>query len=164
LAMVLGRQGKPIWATRLLACAQGLRDAMGQPISPLERLEYDAHLSGLRTRLDSASFRATWTQGSTMTAQQALDAQEERVDAVPARLVPPRRNVLPPQAQAIGLTRRELEVLRQLCEGLTNKEIAERLVLSRVTVNSYLRSIYSKMGVSTRAAAVRYALDHHLLA
>ena len=64
---------------------------------------------------------------------------------------------------AVGLTRRELEVLRLLAEGLTNAQIAGRLVLSTVTVNAYLRTIYSKLGVSSRSAATRYALDHHLV-
>jgi DNA-binding NarL/FixJ family response regulator len=63
----------------------------------------------------------------------------------------------------IGLTRREQDVLRLLAEGLTNAQIAKRLVLSTITVNSYLRTIYSKLNVSTRTAATRYALDHHLV-
>ena len=47
--------------------------------------------------------------------------------------------------------------------GLTDAQVAERLVLSARTVNSHLRSIYSKLEVSSRIAAVRYALDHNLL-
>ena len=70
---------------------------------------------------------------------------------------------LPSEAVRLGLTRRELDVLQHLAQGLTNKEIAQRLVVSVVTVNSYLRNIYSKMGVTSRTAASRYALDHHLL-
>jgi DNA-binding NarL/FixJ family response regulator len=61
------------------------------------------------------------------------------------------------------LTRRESEVLALLAQGLSNGQIAEKLVLSVVTVNSYLRSIYSKLGVSSRTGAVRYALDHRLV-
>jgi len=49
-----------------------------------------------------------------------------------------------------------------LAQGLTNAEIADALIISRVTVNSYLRSIYSKLGVSSRIAAMRYALNHDL--
>jgi DNA-binding NarL/FixJ family response regulator len=61
------------------------------------------------------------------------------------------------------LTPRELEVLRLLAEGLTNREIAERLVVSPLTVHTHLGSIYSKLGVTSRSAATRYALDHHLV-
>jgi DNA-binding NarL/FixJ family response regulator len=61
------------------------------------------------------------------------------------------------------LTRREIDVLCLLAQGITNAKIAEKLVLSVVTVNSYLRSVYGKLGVSSRTAAMRYALDHHLI-
>ena len=64
----------------------------------------------------------------------------------------------------IELTRREVEVLRLLAEGLTDALIAERLVISRRTVNWYLTIIYSKIGVSCRSAATRYTLEHRLLA
>ena len=62
-----------------------------------------------------------------------------------------------------GLTAREVEVLHLLAQGLTSAQIADRLVIGQVTVNSHVRSIYSKLGVTSRAAATRYALEHHLL-
>jgi DNA-binding CsgD family transcriptional regulator len=58
------------------------------------------------------------------------------------------------------LTAREVEVLCLLATGLTNSELADRLYLSRRTVHAHLRSIYSKIGVNTRAAATRYAVLH----
>src|SRR5207244_8004937 len=62
-----------------------------------------------------------------------------------------------------GLTKREAEVLRLIARGLTNAQIAEQPVISPVTVNSYLRSIYGKLGVSSRTRAMRYAIDHNLI-
>ena len=62
-----------------------------------------------------------------------------------------------------GLTVRELEVLTLVSDGLSNAQIAERLVISPGTVNVHLSAIYSKLGVSSRTSAVRYALDHHLI-
>ena len=62
-----------------------------------------------------------------------------------------------------ALTAREGEVLRLLTAGLTSAQIAERLVLSRHTVNIHVRSIYSKLGVNSRSAATRYAFEHHLI-
>ena len=62
-----------------------------------------------------------------------------------------------------GLTQREMDVLRLLAQGLTSAQMAEQLVIGLVTVNSHVRSIYSKLGVTSRAAATRYALEHHLL-
>ncbi len=62
-----------------------------------------------------------------------------------------------------GLTPREVEVLRLVAEGLTDAQVAERLFLSPRTVSQHLRSIYTKLGVSSRAAATRYAIEHGLL-
>ena len=62
------------------------------------------------------------------------------------------------------LTTREVEVLRLLSTGLSNAELACRLYLSRRTVHAHLRSIYTKIGVNTRAAATRYAVLHGLAA
>jgi LuxR family transcriptional regulator, maltose regulon positive regulatory protein len=61
-----------------------------------------------------------------------------------------------------GLTAREVEVLRLLAAGLTDVQIAEQLVISPRTVNVHLTSIYSKISVSSRVAATRYAIEHHL--
>lgn len=61
-----------------------------------------------------------------------------------------------------GLTDREVDVLRIVAEGLTNVQVATRLHLSEHTVAAHLRSIFRKIGVASRAAATRYALDHGL--
>jgi DNA-binding CsgD family transcriptional regulator len=62
-----------------------------------------------------------------------------------------------------GLTSREAEVLRLVALGLTNAEVAERLIVSPFTVNAHLRAIFGKLGVTSRSAATRYAVDHHLI-
>jgi DNA-binding NarL/FixJ family response regulator len=62
-----------------------------------------------------------------------------------------------------GLTAREVEVLRLVAQGLTDAQIAEQLIISPRTVNSHLTSIYSKIGVSSRTAAARYAIEHHMV-
>jgi HD-GYP domain-containing protein (c-di-GMP phosphodiesterase class II)/DNA-binding CsgD family transcriptional regulator len=62
-----------------------------------------------------------------------------------------------------GLTSREIEVLRLLVRGLSNKEIAEQLVISRKTAGSHVEHIYSKIGVSNRAQASLFAIKHGLM-
>ncbi|HEY1273779.1 MAG TPA: HD domain-containing phosphohydrolase [Thermoleophilaceae bacterium] len=62
-----------------------------------------------------------------------------------------------------GLTPREVEVLRLLVRGLSNKEIAEQLVISRKTAGSHVEHIYSKIGVSNRAQASLFAMKHGLM-
>jgi HD-GYP domain-containing protein (c-di-GMP phosphodiesterase class II) len=62
-----------------------------------------------------------------------------------------------------GLTRREIEVLRLLARGLSNKEIASRLVISPKTVANHVEHIYAKIDASTRATASLFAMQHGLL-
>jgi HD-GYP domain-containing protein (c-di-GMP phosphodiesterase class II) len=62
-----------------------------------------------------------------------------------------------------GLTTREVEVLRLAARGLSNKEIAERLVISPKTVANHIEHIYTKIDASTRAAASLFAMQHGLL-
>ena len=62
-----------------------------------------------------------------------------------------------------GLTAREVEVLQLWVQGLTYIQIADALVISRRTVNAHVTSIYSKLGVTSRTAAMRFAADHHLV-
>jgi DNA-binding CsgD family transcriptional regulator len=62
-----------------------------------------------------------------------------------------------------GLSPRELEVLRYVAGGKTNKEIATELVLSERTVERHVSNMFTKLGVSTRAAATAFAYEHQLL-
>jgi putative nucleotidyltransferase with HDIG domain len=62
-----------------------------------------------------------------------------------------------------GLTAREVEVLRLLARGLSQKEIAERLVISRKTASNHVEHIYAKIGVSNRAMASLFATRRGLL-
>jgi ATP/maltotriose-dependent transcriptional regulator MalT len=64
---------------------------------------------------------------------------------------------------AHGLSRRELQVLRLVASGETNKAIAAALVLSERTVDRHVSNIYAKLGVSSRAAATAYAYEHDLV-
>ena len=99
-----------------------------------------------------------------MTLDQVLGEQGKAKVATPAETAQPARPMTKPSASyPDGLTAREVEVLRLLAQGLTSAQVAERLVISVVTVNFHVRSIYSKLGVSSRAAAARYAVERHLV-
>jgi DNA-binding NarL/FixJ family response regulator len=62
-----------------------------------------------------------------------------------------------------GLSEREIEVLRLLARGRTNRAMAQALTISERTVDHHIRHIYAKLGVSTRAAATLFAMQHHLV-
>ena len=59
------------------------------------------------------------------------------------------------------LTNREEDVVRLVAEGLTNREIAERLKLSEHTIKNYVFRIFDKLGINTRVELVLYATTHH---
>ena len=109
-----------------------------------------------RTHLGEAAFARALADGRAMTPTQALASYKTLT----------MRNVLQakrPPAYPAGLTTREVEVLRFVAEGLTDAQVAENLVISVRTVNTHLTSIYNKLGVSSRAAATRFAVENLLI-
>jgi DNA-binding NarL/FixJ family response regulator len=97
-----------------------------------------------------------------MTMEQAIAAVEQVTGSEAASSSQATTLAQPPIYPA-GLTVREVEVLRLVAMGLTDAQVAERLVISRRTVNSHLYSIYSKLDVTTRTAAARYAIENKLI-
>jgi HD-GYP domain-containing protein (c-di-GMP phosphodiesterase class II) len=97
-------------------------------------------------------------------AQLRAEAKEGRLDAeaVAAVLTATGRATRRP-ARPDGLTGREVEVLRLLARGLSNREIAERLVISRKTASHHVEHIYAKTGTTNRALASLYASSHGLI-
>ena len=82
------------------------------------------------------------------------------------RGAPSRASAAEPDAGAAlpdGLTQRELDVLRLLASGRTNRVIGEELFISEKTVASHVSHIFTKLGVGSRAAAIAYAYDKHLV-
>jgi ATP/maltotriose-dependent transcriptional regulator MalT len=163
LAALEVAQGVPRHATRLWGAAEALREAMGAPIHPVYRASYEQAIAQARDTLGEQAFLTSWIEGRGMTPEQALRAQEPLPSFPGGSSVPqspaPIRSLLYPA----GLTPREVEVLRLLAQGWTDAQIAEHLVISPRTVNRHTTSLYSKLNVSSRAAATRRALEYHLL-
>jgi DNA-binding CsgD family transcriptional regulator len=162
LAVVIAKQGEPAWAARLWGAAEALRDAMGTPIPPVYRTEYERSVTAARTQLGEKVFAQAWAEGRAMTPEQVLDVQTPGMKPISesSSSTPPTK--ASPTYPA-GLTSREVEVLRLVAQGLTDAQVAEQLVISPRTVNTHLTSIYGKIGVSTRSAATRYAIKHNFV-
>jgi predicted ATPase/class 3 adenylate cyclase len=72
LASVVAVHGEPVWAVRLWGSAEALRAAIGAPLPPVERADYDQSLAAVRDHLGAAAFVSAWAQGRTMSAEQVL--------------------------------------------------------------------------------------------
>src|SRR6266849_1667335 len=161
LAGVVAAQGEPAWAARLWGAAEALREVLSTPLTPVERADYERAVAAARTQLGEKAFAAAWAQGRSMTPEQALATQTPEVESISGGVSSAPSAKLP-TTSLDGLSARELEVLRLLATGLTDAQIAEQLVLSLYTIHAHLRTIYSKLGVTSRSAATRYAFEHHL--
>ena len=156
LGEVVAAQQKLAWAAQLWGAAEALRDAFSVPIPLAERANYERLITSARVHLGERAFASAWAQGRSMTPVQALAAQGQK-------LIPtPTTTRIPPPTYPAGLTAREVEVLRLVSSGLTDLQIAEKLVLSPRTVHAHISSIYNKLDVTSRSAATRYAIEHHL--
>ena len=103
--------------------------------------------------------------GEEAAAQLQAEVKAGRFDpeAVDAVLIVAGHRVARRRDGPAGLTQREVEVLRLLAQGLSNKEIAARLVISPKTAGNHIEHIYAKIGTSSRARASLYAMQHGLL-
>jgi len=150
LAGVARQHGEARWAVHLWGAAERLREEYALAILPAEQARSEQSIALTRMQLGADVFAAAWAAGSQMTPEQAFAARTQGTPILS-------------QTNHDELTLREVEVLRLLALGLTNAQIAERLFISPRTVNAHLRSIYSKLELTSRTAATRYAIDHELV-
>jgi DNA-binding CsgD family transcriptional regulator len=103
---------------------------------------------------ETQTARTLLEDARTICAQLGATPALARADALLAHLL-----AAPAHAYPAGLSAREVEVLRLVAQGMTDRQVAERLFLSPRTINQHLRSIYNKLGVSSRAAATHFAVE-----
>ncbi len=163
LAALEARQGALRQAILLWGAAEALREAIGAPIYPVYVSSYQHAVALVRKQLSERAFLAAWFEGRSMTPAQVLAAVDPASNAA-RDMRAFSANALPkPSVPSPVLSRREVEILRLVATGLTDVQVAERLVISPRTVNGHLSSIYSKLHVTSRTAALRAALEQHLI-
>ena len=93
---------------------------------------------------------------------QAADADTATAESIyrQLRVEPVRKPVTPSPG---GLTKREVDILTRIAGGASNKQVAEQVFLSEKTVRRHLANIYSKLGVSSRTAAVSWAYANRVV-
>jgi DNA-binding CsgD family transcriptional regulator/tetratricopeptide (TPR) repeat protein len=156
LGEIATHEGCPEQAEQHLAAALDLAEACGAPFERARTLLALGELRAASGRTDEAQQFAE--EARLICTSLGAVPTLERVTTLIARLEPVPRVA----AYPAGLTAREVDVLRLVAQGLTDAEVAERLFLARRTVNTHLTSIYTKLGVNTRAAATRFAVEHEL--
>jgi DNA-binding NarL/FixJ family response regulator len=145
-------------AARLYGAAEAMRERAGATILfPVDQADHARRVESIRVRLGGQGLAAAWAEGRTLSWAQL---------AATVAGVTPQTAPKPPAwaaGQPFGLTRREVEVLRLLVEGRTDREIATALHVSPRTVEWHVGSILTKLGVESRREAVAVAIRDRLV-
>jgi DNA-binding CsgD family transcriptional regulator len=134
----------------LLGAAEAHRERLGAPPKPRLAAVYATKAADARAALGEAGFAAAWTAGRRLSADEARAEAIRVADAIAT--ASGRRT--PAEDRAHGLTPRELEIVRLVADGHSDREIAEALFIGASTVRTHLTSLFGKLGVGSRTAAV----------
>jgi len=170
-----------VFATALGSRVKGLaQQALGQPTEALACLDQASRaFTAAEMPFDAARASLEWATLAAATdgalAAQALQESLAVFERLGARRYARRtrrllyklgvrpRSTLYRSPSATLLSPRELEIVRLVAENLTSAEIAERLIISPRTVTTHLDRIYTRLGINSRTALVRYAIEAGLL-
>ncbi|MGH2562792.1 MAG: LuxR C-terminal-related transcriptional regulator [Thermomicrobiales bacterium] len=157
LATVAGAMGQPEQAARLLGAVEAVREEYGLALWSTEQAMAAVAMADARAALGEAAYTRAWDAGHALPLEDAVaEALALAVDDAPSAAS------LPSPAAAFGLTPREIEVLRLLVEGHTDREIAETLGIAYRTATNHVTNILTKFNVETRTQAATYAVRHGL--
>jgi DNA-binding CsgD family transcriptional regulator len=152
-------------AAQLYGAAAAVRASTQAVLAPHEAADREHKKGTLRKNLGAAAFERGWAAGQRMLPEEAIDLalallRDAGLSPAGGTSETTKPGASGPQSP---LSPREHEVLRLVAEGLTSKEIGERLFLSHRTVDHHLTAIYNKLGVDNRAQAVAVATREGML-
>ena len=157
VAMLALATGRPTCAARLFGAAAGQREAISNPFKLPERSVYERGADAAREMLGD-DFAVAWDAGRAFSPAEAVADAFAALDEI-GSLVMPGAPASTDSGLVAGLTSRELEVLRLLVAGGSNREIADALFVSPRTVQAHLANLFGKLDVHTRAGAVARAYE-----
>ena len=164
LAAILTRQGHLTRAGYLWGAAETVHRGSIASLPTVLRASIEQARANARRQLGDELFAKALAEGHNMTIEQVLAAEESAI--VPEQLPTSPDLTAAEKGRSpypADLTSREVEILRLVAQGLSDAQVAEQLVISPRTVNWHLTTIYSKLQVSSRSAATRFAIEHYLL-
>ncbi|HVE18936.1 MAG TPA: LuxR C-terminal-related transcriptional regulator [Ilumatobacteraceae bacterium] len=112
----------------------------------------------LAAQLGEERSKELTSAGATLDLNDSAAYAREQIEIARRTLIRQARHTIP-----AGLTRREVDVLRLIAEGRATREIAEQLFISAKTADNHIQHIYTKLAVTNRAAATRWAIEHELV-
>ena len=138
-------------------------DAVDAAAGVLAAVEAYAGMTRDRADRDALSADEAAAELRRLASEGVLDARATRAVLVAAGHGEPRARTVSRAKLPGGLSRREIDVLRLAARGLTTQQIADRLSIASKTADHHIQHIYTKIGVSTRAAAALWATQHALV-
>jgi len=141
-------ESQPELALQIAAVVAIWRVAKNTPIHPVWAARFDPLMTSLRQQLGNEGYVRAWETGRTIPLEQAIVTVVSGVPGVSNNST---------SGVEFGLTRRELEILQLLADGLSNQEMAAQLYISPRTTTTHISNIFRKLGVSSRTAAVAFA-------
>lgn len=166
---LVGDTAEPGKVMRLIGVSEALRQVTGLAHSTWEHTPFAPAIAALRTRLDEESVAAARTEGYALSLEQMAELALEVLDEAPepgahhAEPAAESRSESRSESRRGILSPRELEVLRLVAEGLSDKEISVRLFITERTVRYHLTSIFGKLGADNRTQAATLAGQQSLL-
>jgi predicted ATPase/DNA-binding CsgD family transcriptional regulator len=149
LAAITGAGGSQARSARLFGAADSIRRRMGAVRFKVHDAHHKDSVTAVRNTLGNKDFDAAYTQGAALSTGEAI-AYAQRGKGQRKR----------PLTGWGSLTPAEREVVRLVCDGLANKEIAKRLLVSPRTVQTHLTHVYTKLGLTSRVQLVQEASRH----
>lgn len=146
LAQVIGGDGSHREAARLCGAVDAIRDRTGAVRFKVYDADHQATVVALRDTLGDNDFDAAWAEGAAMSTKEAI-AYAQRGRGERKR----------PSSGWVSLTPTELDVVGLVAEGLANKDIADRLIISPRTVQTHLTHVYAKLGLTSRVQLAQEA-------
>lgn len=151
--------GQPGRAACLFGAAAALRETSGLPVEPAFRAVYERDVAAARASLEEDALATGWSAGAALPLPVAI---AEAVAVATAASGAVLESPAPNEAARLGLTPREIEVLRLLAEGLSDREIATALSISERTAGNHVQHAMQKIGVDSRTAAAVFSVRHNI--